>query len=171
VFRLAGESSESAEYVEPIPHGTAAAMEVLLEFDDGLHDDFEAAIARTNEHFFEEGEPVEVVEACDDARARLWKLRKAATPLLMSTGGDSNPYPFIEDATVPPEDLAAYVTEIHDVREAHDTTAANVARAGVGTHHVRPMLNLETGEGVETMHSVAEDVSDRVLSCHGPFPR
>jgi FAD/FMN-containing dehydrogenase/Fe-S oxidoreductase len=168
VFRLAAASDGYAEYVEPIPEGTEAAL--MLEFDSELHDDFEAAIAATNDHFVAEGAAFEVVEAYTDAnQADIWELRKAAIPLLMSLEGDPKPYPFIEDATVPPEELAEYVGEFEDVLESHDTSAAYFAHAGSGTLHIRPILNLKSGEDIEKMRSIADDVTDLVLAHHGAF--
>ncbi|MFC7154447.1 FAD-binding and (Fe-S)-binding domain-containing protein [Halomarina halobia] len=168
VFRLALDSTEFAQYAEPIPEGTAAAL--MLEFDDELHDDFEDAVAETNAHFVHAGAAFEVLEAyTDEAQADLWKLRKAAIPLLMSLEGDPKPYPFIEDATVPPEELAEYVTEFERVLDDHGTSAAYFAHAGSGTLHIRPILNLKTEDGIETMHSITEDVTDLVLEHHGAF--
>ncbi len=84
----------------------------MLEFDGEICDDFEDAIAETNAHFVHAGEAFDVLEAyTPDEQADLWKLRKAAIPLLMSMEGDPKPYPFIEDASVPPEELAEYVRE------------------------------------------------------------
>ncbi|MFC7021256.1 MULTISPECIES: FAD-binding and (Fe-S)-binding domain-containing protein [Haloarcula] len=168
VFRLAAESDGYAEYVEPIPEGTDAAL--MLEYDSELHDDFEAAVAATNERFLENGRAFEVVEAYgDEDQADIWKLRKAAIPLLMSLDGDPKPYPFIEDATVPPEELAEYVTKFEAVLEDHDTSAAYFAHAGSGTLHIRPILNLKTEGGIEDMHSITEDVTDLVLQHDGSF--
>ncbi|WP_231186836.1 FAD-binding and (Fe-S)-binding domain-containing protein [Haladaptatus sp. DYF46] len=168
VFRLARNSSEFAAYAEPIPEGAAAAL--MLEFDGEMCDDFEDAIAETNAHFVHAGEAFDVLEAyTPDEQADLWKLRKAAIPLLMSMEGDPKPYPFIEDASVPPEELAEYVREFMDVLEAHDTSAAYFAHAGSGTLHIRPILNLKDAEGIETMHSIADDVTSLVLDHHGSF--
>jgi FAD/FMN-containing dehydrogenase/Fe-S oxidoreductase len=168
VFRLASESTEFAQYAEPIPEGTAAAL--MLEWDSELHDDFEAAIETTNEHFLEAGEAFDVIEAyTQEAQADLWKLRKAAIPLLMSLEGDPKPYPFIEDATVPPEELAEYVQQFEEVLEAHGTSAAYFAHAGSGTLHIRPILNLKQEDGIQTMHSITDDVTDLVLEHHGAF--
>jgi FAD/FMN-containing dehydrogenase/Fe-S oxidoreductase len=168
VFRLAGESTEYAQYAEPIPDGTAAAL--MLEFDSELVGDFEAAVAGTNAHFLEGGDAFEALEAyTEDAQADLWKLRKAAIPLLMSLPGDPKPYPFIEDATVPPAELAEYVQSFEEVLADHDTSAAYFAHAGAGTLHIRPILNLKDADGIETMHSIAEDVTDLVLDHHGAF--
>jgi len=168
VFRLASESTEYAQYAEPIPQGTTAAL--MLEFDDERHDDFEAAVAETTAHFVDDGEAFDVLEAFDDdAQADLWKLRKAAIPLLMSMEGDPKPYPFIEDASVPPEELAEYVQEFEQVLADNGTSAAYFAHAGSGTLHIRPILNLKEGQGVETMHAIADAVTDLVLDHHGAF--
>ena len=168
VFRLAAESDGYAEYVEPIPDGAEAAL--MLEFDSELHDDFEAAVAATNERFLDEGPAFDVLEAYTaSAQDDLWKLRKAAIPLLMSLPGDPKPYPFIEDATVPPEDLAEYVDQFEAILDDHDTSAAYFAHAGSGTLHIRPILNLKEEAGVETMHSITEAVTDLVLDHHGSF--
>jgi FAD/FMN-containing dehydrogenase/Fe-S oxidoreductase len=168
VFRLAAESDGYAEYIKPIPEGTAAAL--MLEYDSELHDNFEEAIAATNERFVDEGTAFDVVEAYTDANQRnLWKLRKAAIPLLMSLDGDPKPYPFIEDATVPPEELAEYVEKFEDVLDDHGTSAAYFAHAGSGTLHIRPILNLKTESGIEDMHSITDDVTDLVLEHHGSF--
>jgi FAD/FMN-containing dehydrogenase/Fe-S oxidoreductase len=168
VFRLAAESDGYSEYVEPIPEGTAAAL--MLEYDSELYDNFEAAIAATNEHFVDEGRAFDVIEAyTEKAQADIWKLRKAAIPLLMSLEGDPKPYPFIEDATVPPAELAEYVMKFEEVLEDHDTSAAYFAHAGSGTLHIRPILNLKDEDGIETMHSITDDVTDLVLEHHGAF--
>ncbi|MFB6166417.1 MAG: FAD-binding and (Fe-S)-binding domain-containing protein [Haloarculaceae archaeon] len=168
VFRLALASDGYAEYAEPIPDGTAAAL--MLEFDSELCEDFAAAVAETNEHFLADGDAFDVIEAFEaDEQADLWSLRKAAIPLLMSLEGDPKPYPFIEDATVPPAELAEYVQQFEDVLADHDTSAAYFAHAGSGTLHIRPILNLKTDEDIQTMHSIADDVTDLVLEHHGAF--
>ena len=182
VFRLAGESEGYAAFAEPIPEGTAAAL--MLEWDDELlasesppagestrsRDRFEAAVAETTTRFVDEGAAFDVIEAyTDDDQSRLWTLRKAAIPLLMSMAGDPKPYPFIEDATVPPADLAEYVAGFEAILDDHGTSAAYFAHAGSGTLHIRPILNLKADAGVQTMHAIADDVTDLVLAHNGAF--
>ena len=168
VFRLARESEGYAEYAEPIPEEATAAL--MLEWDDECVEDFEAAIGETNAHFVEDGTAFDVIEAYTEAdQADLWKLRKAAIPLLMALEGDPKPYPFIEDATVPPEELAEYVASFEGILEDHGTSAAYFAHAGSGTLHIRPILNLKDEDGIETMHSITDDVTDLVLEHHGAF--
>jgi FAD/FMN-containing dehydrogenase/Fe-S oxidoreductase len=168
VFQLALGSTQYAQYAEPIPDGTEAAL--MLEFDSELHTDFESAIEETNDHFVEKGDAFDVLEAySEEEQGKLWKLRKAAIPLLMSLEGDPKPYPFIEDATVPPEELAEYVQQFETVLHDHDTSAAYFAHAGSGTLHIRPILNLKTEDEIEAMHSISEDVTDLVLEHNGAF--
>jgi len=168
VFRLARESTEYAQYEEPIPDGAAAAL--MLEWDSELVDDFEGAMADTTEEFVTNGAAFDVLEAyTEEEQDDLWKLRKAAIPLLMSLQGDPKPYPFIEDATVPPEELAEYVGEFEDVLDDHGTSAAYFAHAGSGTLHIRPILNLKQDEGIQKMHSITDDVTDLVLDHFGAF--
>jgi len=168
VFRLARESPEFSRYAEPIPERAAAAL--MVEFDSELVDDFEAAIRETNARFVDEGTAFDAIGAyAEDEQAKLWKLRKAAIPLLMSLEGDPKPYPFIEDATVPPEELAEYVQSFEDVLDEHDTSAAYFAHAGSGTLHIRPILNLKEDEGIQRMRSIADQVTDLVAEHGGSF--
>ncbi len=168
VFRLAAASDGYSEYVKSIPEGTEATL--MVEYDSELHDDFESAVRATNERFLQKGEAFDVIEAySEEDQADLWKLRKAAIPLLMSLEGDPKPYPFIEDATVPPAELAEYVEKFEDVLDDHGTSASYFAHAGSGTLHIRPILNLKSENGIEAMHSITEDVTDLVLEHHGSF--
>ncbi|WP_327053436.1 FAD-linked oxidase C-terminal domain-containing protein [Halomicrococcus gelatinilyticus] len=168
VVRLASESTEYAEYAAPIPDDAAATL--MVEFDSELHDDFDAAIAATTDRLLRSGTADDVIVATDpDEQARLWKLRKAAIPLLMSMEGDPKPYPFIEDASVPPGELATYAEEFRAVLDDHGTSAAFFAHAGSGTLHIRPVLSLKGEDGVETMHAIAEDVTSLVLAHDGAF--
>ncbi|MEY7848097.1 FAD-binding and (Fe-S)-binding domain-containing protein [Natrarchaeobius sp. A-rgal3] len=168
VFRLASESAEYAEYAQVVPDGTEAAL--MLEFDSELFDDFDEALAGARTHLVADGDAFGMLEARSSAEQdRLWKLRKAAIPLLMGMDGDPKPYPFVEDASVPPEELAAYVDGFREILADHETTAAYFAHAGAGTLHIRPILNLKDGEGVEKMRSIAEDVTDLALEYGGSF--
>ncbi|RRJ31444.1 FAD-binding and (Fe-S)-binding domain-containing protein [Halocatena pleomorpha] len=168
VFRLARDSEQYAQYEAPIPAGTAAAL--MVEFDSELHDDLRTPMQEMSARFRENGNAFAVLEAhTPEDQDDLWKLRKAAIPLLMSLDGDPKPYPFIEDATVPPEELTAYVKKFKEVLNAHNTSAAYFAHAGSGTLHIRPILNLKENEGIQRMKSISDDVTDLVVEHHGSF--
>ncbi len=168
VFRLAADSPEYARYVESIPEGTEAAL--MLEFDTEVVEELPTAVETATEALCVDGAAFEAVPAFTREKAdRLWKLRKAAIPLLMSMEGDPKPYPFVEDASVPPDELAEYVAGFQEILEHHGTSAAYFAHAGAGTLHIRPVLNLKTEDGVETMRSIAADVTDLALEHRGAF--
>ncbi|WP_415382433.1 FAD-binding and (Fe-S)-binding domain-containing protein [Halosimplex sp. TS25] len=107
-------------------------------------------------------------EAHGDAeRARFWKLRKSGLPILLSRTTDDKHGSFIEDTAVPPENLPEFVADFQAVLEAHDTYASFYAHAGPGCLHIRPLINTKTVEGVETMESIADEVTDLVVEYRG----
>jgi FAD/FMN-containing dehydrogenase/Fe-S oxidoreductase len=180
---LASERPEFRPVVERLPEGTAATLlvEFYAESDaDGrrkvaelLADrvpDVEAADdppedARTTD------EPVrafDAVEAHDaDEQAEVWKLRKAGLPILLSRTTDDKHVAFIEDTAIPPENLPEYVADFQEILDEHDTFASFYAHAGPGVLHIRPLVNTKTVEGVETMESIADAVTDLVVEYDG----
>lgn len=93
-------------------------------------------------------------------QAQVWNVRKAGLGLLMSVRGDAKPIPGIEDVSVPVEHLPEYVATVQKMVERHGTTAAFYAHASSGCLHVRPLVNLKTVEGVETMREMAYEAAE-----------
>ncbi|HSM55180.1 MAG TPA: FAD-linked oxidase C-terminal domain-containing protein [Candidatus Sulfomarinibacteraceae bacterium] len=96
-----------------------------------------------------------VVPALDQERQdNVWTVRKVGLGLLMSIKGDHKPIPFIEDAAVPPEHLADYVTKVE--RFCHDlgTDVAYYAHASAGCVHIRPLINSKTAKDVEKLPQI-----------------
>ena len=85
----------------------------------------------------------------------LWSVRKAGLGLLMSVRGDHKPIPVIEDVSVPVDHLATYVGAIEELVAAHGTSAAYYAHASAGCLHIRPMIDLKTASGVQSMVDMA----------------
>ncbi|WP_323675610.1 FAD-linked oxidase C-terminal domain-containing protein [Halorubellus sp. PRR65] len=100
-------------------------------------------------------------------RERFWKLRKSGLPILLSRTSDAKHASFIEDVAIPPEHLAEYVEAFQAVLDEHDTFASFYAHAGPGVLHVRPLVDTKTVDGVETMRSIADDVTDLVVEYGG----
>jgi FAD/FMN-containing dehydrogenase/Fe-S oxidoreductase len=90
----------------------------------------------------------------------IWSVRKAGLGLLMSVRGDHKPIPVIEDVSVPVEHLAEYVGAIEELVAAHGTTAAYYAHASAGCLHIRPLLDLKTGSGVQSMAEMAHAATE-----------
>jgi FAD/FMN-containing dehydrogenase/Fe-S oxidoreductase len=102
-----------------------------------------------------------------EQQADVWAVRSAGLGLLMSVKGDAKPLPFVEDAAVPPEVLPEYVRRFQEIVRAHDTTAGYYGHASVGCLHIRPMVNIKLQEGLDTLVSIADAISDLVLEFGG----
>ena len=101
-------------------------------------------------------------------QANVWFVRKVGLGILMGVRGDAKPIPFIEDAAVPVEHLADYITEIYDY--AHATGVDQVAmyaHASAGCLHVRPLVNLKSAQGVRQLRQIAERSLELVLKYQG----
>ena len=101
-------------------------------------------------------------------QANVWYVRKLGLGILMSIRGDAKPIPFIEDATVPAEHLADYVTQIFDY--AYSTGIQKVAmyaHASAGCLHIRPLVNLKTPDGIRQIRQVASKSAELVKKYNG----
>ncbi|MCI0878613.1 MAG: FAD-binding protein [Chloroflexi bacterium] len=101
------------------------------------------------------------------AQGSVWNVRKSGLGLLMSVHGDSKPLPFVEDTAVDPENLGPFVARFDEIVRSHNTEAAYYGHASVGCLHIRPLVNLKEAQGVETMVSIAEEISDLVREFGG----
>jgi FAD/FMN-containing dehydrogenase/Fe-S oxidoreductase len=109
-----------------------------------------------------------VVRVLDKAaQANVWKVRKAALPLLLGLPGDHKPIAFVEDTAVAPERLSEYVRRFNEVLASHQTVGSFYAHAGAGCLHIRPLVNLKEGSEVQKMRELAEDISNLVLEFGG----
>jgi len=98
---------------------------------------------------------------------RVWNLRKGGLGLLMSVHGDAKPLPFVEDTAVDPETLGPFVKRFDEIVRNHGTEAAYYGHASVGCLHIRPLVSLKSSEGVATMVSIADEISDLVKEYGG----
>jgi FAD/FMN-containing dehydrogenase/Fe-S oxidoreductase len=103
------------------------------------------------------------------AQANVWNIRKAGVGLLMSLRGDAKPIPFVEDTAVDALRLGEYVRRFDSIVKAHGTTAGYYGHASEGCLHIRPLVNLKTGDGIKTMVAIAEEVGDLVKEFGGAF--
>ncbi|RMD98921.1 MAG: FAD-binding oxidoreductase [Calditrichaeota bacterium] len=98
-----------------------------------------------------------IVSILDPAlQANVWAVRKAGLGLMMSIKGDHKPLPFIEDAAVPVEHLAEYVTRIEKFCSDLGTRVAYYAHASGGCIHIRPLINAKKAEEVARLPQISE---------------
>jgi FAD/FMN-containing dehydrogenase/Fe-S oxidoreductase len=178
---LARDTEEFADVVAMLPDGTGAVLLVEFYADsegkgrertaDLLADrspDTETTVeppgAVSTDAPVRAGTALEAHDAA--RRERFWKLRKSGLPILLGRTTDEKHIAFIEDTAVPPAELPAFVEGFEEILAEHDTFASYYAHAGPGVLHIRPLVNTKTVEGVDTMVSIADAVTDLVVE-HG----
>jgi FAD/FMN-containing dehydrogenase/Fe-S oxidoreductase len=103
------------------------------------------------------GDVLVVAETAEE-QARIWNVRKMGLGILDSRPQAERPAAFIEDCAIPVGQLGEFVREIERILAAHDTVGGIYAHASAGCLHIRPILDLRSGEGVRAMRSIAEQV-------------
>ena len=101
------------------------------------------------------------------AQKQVWAVRKVGLGILMSRPGDYKPVAFIEDMAVPVYRLGEFVKEIELILAEYDTQADFYAHASAGCLHIRPILNLKSGQGVTHLRSIAEKAVALTLKLRG----
>ena len=96
----------------------------------------------------------------------LWELRKRAVGLLAAVETHRIGLPFVEDAAVPPENLASFVAEFSGILSAHGLDFGMFGHADVGCVHVRPMLDMRDA-GDRAMIRIVSDQVAALCRRHG----
>jgi FAD/FMN-containing dehydrogenase/Fe-S oxidoreductase len=142
---------------------------LLVEFAGHDHAKQLEALRGLNELMGDLGLPGSVVDMPEAAEQKaLWNVRKAGLNIMMSMKGDGKPVSFIEDCAVPLEHLAEYTDKLTEVFNRYGTEGTWYAHAGVGTLHVRPILDMRR-DGAEKMREIAELASALVREYKGAY--
>jgi FAD/FMN-containing dehydrogenase/Fe-S oxidoreductase len=107
-----------------------------------------------------------VAESPED-QARIWNVRKVGLGILDSRPQSARPVAFIEDCAIPVKRLGEFVREVERILSAHRTEGGMYAHASAGCLHIRPILNLKSGEGVRSLRSIAEQTLALTLRLGG----
>ncbi|HSO12152.1 MAG TPA: FAD-linked oxidase C-terminal domain-containing protein, partial [Anaerolineales bacterium] len=102
-----------------------------------------------------------------EEQARVWNIRKMGLGILDSRPQAARPAAFIEDCAIPVEHLGEFVREVERIMSAHGTEGGIYAHASAGCLHIRPVLNLQKGEGVRALRSIGEQVLALTLRLGG----
>jgi Fe-S oxidoreductase/FAD/FMN-containing dehydrogenase len=97
----------------------------------------------------------------------VWKVRKAALPLLLGLPGDKKPIAFVEDTAVAPEKVPEFIRRFVAILDDHHTVGSFYAHAGAGCLHIRPLVNLKDGAEVKKMTEISEEVFGLVMEFGG----
>ncbi|HSF14519.1 MAG TPA: FAD-linked oxidase C-terminal domain-containing protein [Vicinamibacteria bacterium] len=146
-------------------HGQPKAL-IIVEFVGETRKEVEAKLDALDELVGPSGKPmVRVLEP--EAQANVWKVRKAALPLLLGLPGDKKPIAFVEDTAVAPERVPDFIRRFEAILADHDTVGSFYAHAGAGCLHIRPLVNLKDGAEVRKMTSISEEVFALVIEFGG----
>ena len=130
---------------------------LITEFRGESEAELRESVDNLQRHLTREGVKTHTVAAIDpQLQANVWTVRKVGLGLMMSIKGDYKPIPFIEDAAVPPQHLANYVTEIQRFcKEVGTERVAMYAHASAGCLHIRPLINAKLAADVERLPKIA----------------
>lgn len=168
MIELALENPAFRPVIEKALIGKPEAI-LLVEFAGHDHAEQLASLSALNELMGDLGLPDSVVNMPEAKEQKaLWDVRKAGLNIMMSMKGDGKPVSFIEDCAVPLEHLAEYTSKLTDVFNRYGTEGTWYAHAGVGTLHVRPILDMRR-DGAEKMREIAELASSLVREYKGAY--
>lgn len=141
---------------------------LVIEYYGDSEDELTAKIQNLEQCLTRQGHrgAVVVLSKLSD-QADVWAVRKAGLGLLASIRGDAKPVALIEDAAVPVEHLAAYISRVDDIIRSEGAEMSIYAHASAGCLHVRPALNLKSGEGLRQYRAIAERTLAVILEFGG----
>ena len=148
---LAREVPQYARLMTGFISGTPNCV-LITEYAGDNPRELRQRIDALGDHLRRHGVRATVVPALDPAlQTDVWTVRKVGLGLMMSIKGDYKPIPFIEDAAVPVEHLAEYVTSIERFCSDIGTRVAYYAHASAGCIHIRPLINAKIAAEVDKL--------------------
>lgn len=129
---------------------------LITEFYGESENELRAKVDQLKTHLKKQGVNASSVVSAFDTRHQqnVWTVRKVGLGLLMSIKGDHKPIPFIEDAAVPVEHLAEYVTKVERFCNDRGTDVAYYAHASAGCVHIRPLINAKVASEVAKLPEI-----------------
>jgi FAD/FMN-containing dehydrogenase/Fe-S oxidoreductase len=149
----------------PILDGEGDAV-LLVEYQ-GSRDEALAGLQRLDHVVGDLPVGLHLSFAAEEEVDEAWQLRRASLPLLMGAPGVERPASFVEDTAVAPERLADFVDDFRRICDEHGVRASFSGHASAGCLHVRPMLDLKTAAGADTLQAMAGAVGNLVVEYHG----
>ncbi len=164
VLDLARESLEYSRRIGFV-EGNPGAL-ILVEFAGQAPGDVISKFDRLERKLGGRGQPM--LRFLDPAeQANVWKVRKAALPLLLSLPGDRKPIAFVEDTAVEPDRLPEFIRRFEEILAGSGTEGSFYAHAGAGCLHIRPLINLKESSEIRKMERIADEICELVLDFGG----
>lgn len=96
----------------------------------------------------------------------VWEVRKMGLGLLLSKRTYSRAIAFIEDLSIPPQQLASFMERFCRYLKTKGKEAGIYGHVGSGCMHIRPYIDLRSNDEVRLMEQMMKDISELVLE-HG----
>lgn len=101
-----------------------------------------------------------------DQITALWNLRKRAVGLLGDLQDNKRGIAFVEDTAVPPQNLAAYISDFRQLLDDCHLQYGMYGHADAGVLHVRPALNLMQAKDRKLIRRISDKIA-RLVKQHG----
>ena len=105
----------------------------------------------------------------DHEIAAVWEMRNLCVGLLGNMDGPKRPWPFVEDGAVPPENLAAFVSDVRDFLKGLNIDLGLFGHADAGCLHIRPILDLRSRKDADLIRTITNGMVDIVARHKGNF--
>lgn len=103
---------------------------------------------------------------CAEQIAQVWRVRKAGLGLLLSKRSFCRAIAFLEDISVGPSHVAAFMEQFIAYLKSKGKNAGIYGHVGAGCLHIRPYIDLRDPEELSLIKQMMLDVSD-ILQQHG----
>src|SRR5215211_794190 len=146
----------------PDDDGRPATGVNLVEFVGHSEEEVEAPLNRITDALAAEGtvkgrRGFTVARGHEEVK-RIWVMRKKGVGLLGNMKGDKRPIAFVEDAAVPPENLADFIAEFRDALDRRGLAYGMFGHVDAGVLHVRPAIDTKDPEQERLIREVTEEV-------------
>jgi len=142
---------------------------LITEFQGDSEGEIVSKIDRLKRHLSDRGAPSHAIVSVLNTAGQndVWSVRKMGLGFLMSVRGDHKPIPFIEDAAVPVQHLAEYVTGVERFCNERGLDVAYYAHASAGCVHIRPLVNTKAAEEIAHLPDIIHFAIDMLKGFGG----
>ena len=114
---------------------------MLVEFNSANERNLKRIIKRSHKIFEKYASSLHT-ETDLERQQNFWKIRQASSSLIANNEGRAQAIPIIDDATIPPDQIRAYIEGVYALLERSNLPIALWGHAGDGTFRVQPALDL-----------------------------
>jgi FAD/FMN-containing dehydrogenase len=107
------------------------------------------------------------VAISDDEMEKIWTLRKQILWLIQHPDPGLRALAVVNDVGVPPERLAAFISDVQKVFTRHGITALVYGHAGNGNLHLRPLFDVTLPDLPGRVRRLADEVYETVIRHDG----